>query len=200
MYKYFMLAVFGLFIGTNSYAANPLVEIKTSAGAFTVELYPEKSPKTVENFLAYVKSGFYKDTVFHRVIKGFMIQGGGMTTDLQPKPTQPPIPNEAANGLKNLRGTLAMARTNDVDSATAQFFVNLESNAFLDHVKGRPDLYGYSVFGKVLKGMDVVEKIGETRTGTVGPHADVPLQPIVIETMTLLPNTKTTPQKRKKNG
>ena len=195
-----MLAIIGLLIGANSYAANPLVEIKTTAGAFTVELYPEQSPKTVENFLAYVKSGFYRDTVFHRVIKGFMIQGGGMTTDLQAKPTQPPIHNEAANGLKNLRGTLAMARTSDADSATAQFFINLESNAFLDHVKSRPDLYGYSVFGKVLKGMDVVEKIGETRTGIVGPYADVPLQPIVIETMTIVPNTKPTTKKGKKNG
>ena len=163
-------------------AANPVVVIDTSEGAITVELFKNKAPKSVENFLAYAKSGFYKGTIFHRVIKGFMIQGGGFTADMVKKPTQPPIQNEAANGLSNTRGTLAMARTPEVNSATAQFFINTVDNAKrLDHSGKAPDAFGYAVFGKVTKGMDVVDKIEQVATGPKGGLEDVPLKPIVIK-------------------
>jgi cyclophilin family peptidyl-prolyl cis-trans isomerase len=165
-------------------AANPQVEMKTSQGTITVELDAEKAPKTVENFLQYVKDGFYSGTVFHRVIDGFMVQGGGFDKSMKQKPTRAPIQNEAKNGLKNETGTLAMARTQDPHSASAQFFINLKNNAFLDH-PGQ-DGWGYAVFGKVSKGMDVVEKIAKVQTGTAGPYQNVPSEPVVIESVRLL--------------
>jgi cyclophilin family peptidyl-prolyl cis-trans isomerase len=158
-------------------APNPTVSLSTSHGDLTVELFATEAPITVQNFLAYVADGFFDGTVFHRVISGFMIQGGGMDAGLRQKPTRTPIKNEAANGLKNTRGTLAMARTSDVNSATAQFFINLTDNAFLDH--GSRD-YGYAVFGRVTHGMEVVDAIARVKTGRKGPHDDVPLEPVTI--------------------
>ncbi|MDY0011672.1 MAG: peptidylprolyl isomerase [Rhodocyclaceae bacterium] len=160
-------------------AANPVVELQTSAGPIAIELYPEKAPRTVENFLAYVQDGFYNGTVFHRVIDGFMIQGGGLTPDMKEKPTRAPIPNEAKNGLTNSVGTIAMARTQDPHSASAQFFINLVDNVMLDHP--RPDGWGYAVFGKVVKGLDVVQKIGKVQTTNAGFHQNVPAKPVIIE-------------------
>lgn len=165
-------------------AANPVVELQTTEGTILVELYPEKAPKTVENFLEYVKSGFYNGIIFHRVIDGFMIQGGGFTSSMQEKPTRAPIPNEAKNGLKNTAGTLAMARTSDPHSASAQFFINLVDNPRLDYPSF--DGWGYAVFGKVVKGMDVVAKIGKVETTRSGPHQNVPAQPVVIQTARLV--------------
>ncbi|MFM8412125.1 MAG: peptidylprolyl isomerase [Alphaproteobacteria bacterium] len=165
---------------------NPVVQVKTSLGSFDVELYPDKAPATVKNFLAYVDSGFYDGTVFHRVIRDFMIQGGGMTKDLQQKPTNPPVKNEADNGLKNTLGTVAMARTSAVDSATSQFFVNTKDNAFLDHRGKTPTGWGYTVFGKVVSGLDVVRKIEAVETGSgKGGLQDVPKTPVVIESVKL---------------
>ncbi|MGD2135623.1 MAG: peptidylprolyl isomerase [Gemmatimonadales bacterium] len=155
-----------------------MVVFKTSLGEFTLELYPDQAPVTVENFLAYVDAGFYDGTIFHRVIPDFVIQGGGFTADMQQKPTREPITNEADNGLKNLRGTLSMARTQQKDSATSQFFVNLADNAFLDH--GARD-FGYAVFAKVTDGMDVIDRIAAVETGTTGGHSDVPREPVVVE-------------------
>ena len=163
--------------------ANPVVLMETSLGTITIELYQDKAPKSVENFLAYVNSGFYDGTVFHRVISSFMIQGGGMTADLNRKATRGPIENEATNGLKNTRGTLAMARTADVNSATAQFFINPVDNAFLDHKSTNPSEFGYAVFGAVTEGMDVVDKIRSVPTGTRGPFQDVPNEPVVIQSV-----------------
>ncbi|MGH8717737.1 MAG: peptidylprolyl isomerase [Burkholderiales bacterium] len=158
------------------------VEIKTNLGAIVVELYPDKAPKTVENFLKYANDGFYKGTIFHRVIPGFMIQGGGFTGDFKQKPTRPPIPNEADNGLRNETGTIAMARTSDPQSATAQFFINVADNRFLNFTAANPRGYGYAVFGRVVKGMDVVTKIAERKTAAAGPFAsDVPVSAVVIE-------------------
>ncbi len=169
--------------------ANPKVLIKTSLGDITAELDAEKAPKSVENFLQYVKDGFYNGTIFHRVIDNFMIQGGGFTPDLRQKPTRPSIPNEAKNGLSNKRGTLAMARTPDPNSATAQFFINLVDNRNLDFVSDeRAETWGYTVFGKVIAGMDVVDQIKATPTGPKGPFRnDVPLTDVVIEKVELLP-------------
>ncbi|HEX5515544.1 MAG TPA: peptidylprolyl isomerase [Gammaproteobacteria bacterium] len=156
----------------------PMVVFSTNYGDFTLELYPDKAPITVENFLSYVDSGFYDGTIFHRVIPGFVIQGGGFTEDMQQKRTQAPIKNEADNGLKNLRGTLSMARTSDINSATSQFFVNLKDNAFLDH--GSRD-FGYAVFAKVVDGMDVIDKIAAVPTGNRGGHQDVPREPVIVK-------------------
>lgn len=156
-----------------------MIEFKTSKGDFTVELYPEKAPKTVENFLRYVDEGFFDGTIFHRVIPGFVIQGGGLTADYKPKKNHPPIENEANNGLKNERGTLSMARTNDIHSATSQFFVNLQDNDFLDYKS--PAQYGYAVFGRVTKGMDVIDKIAAVKTGRRKGYDDAPLEDVVIE-------------------
>jgi peptidyl-prolyl cis-trans isomerase A (cyclophilin A) len=157
----------------------PVVVITTSLGEISVELDADKAPLSVENFLAYVKAGHYDGTIFHRVIKGFMIQGGGMTPDMREKPTRPPIKNEAANGLKNERGTIAMARTAAVDSATSQFFINTGTkNGFLDH-KVRD--FGYAVFGKVVAGMDVVDKIESVKTAP----GDVPVEPVIIKSIRL---------------
>jgi peptidyl-prolyl cis-trans isomerase A (cyclophilin A) len=153
-----------------------------------VELYPEKAPKTVENFLKYVRDGHYDGTIFHRVIPGFMIQGGGFTSDMKQKPTRPPIPIESKNGLKNEVGTLAMARTSDPNSATAQFFININNNGFLNY-PGQ-DGNGYTVFGKVVDGMDVVNKIAGVATGNKGPHQNVPNQPVVIESAKVVEKAK----------
>ncbi|MEQ9563173.1 MAG: peptidylprolyl isomerase [Woeseiaceae bacterium] len=151
--------------------------IVTNHGDITIELLEDKAPLSCANFRQYMADGFFADTVFHRVIRNFMIQGGGMTADMQKKATNKPIKNEAANGEKNLRGTLAMARTNEVDSATSQFFINLRDNPFLDH--GGRD-YGYAVFARVTGGMDVVDKIAGVATGNKGGHQDVPLEPVTI--------------------
>ena len=158
-------------------AVNPTVVLSTSHGDITLELLADKAPVTVENFLSYLDDGFFTDTVFHRVIPDFMIQGGGFTKDMHQKPTKGPIKNEADNGVKNARGTIAMARTSDIHSATAQFFINLKDNAFLDH--GGRD-FGYAVFGRVTEGMEVVDKIAGVKTGHHGPHADVPTEPVII--------------------
>ena len=156
----------------------PVVVFSMAEGDITIELYPDKAPVTVKNFLQYVESGFYDGTIFHRVIPDFVIQGGGYTETLEQKPTQPPIKNEADNGLKNERGTLSMARTSDINSATSQFFINLKDNDFLDH--GTRD-FGYAVFGKVIEGMDVVEKIAAKPTTNRGPFQDTPVTPIVTQ-------------------
>jgi len=174
-------------IGTGAFAANPQVEVKTNLGSITVELYPEKAPKTVENFLQYARDGFYKGTIFHRVIPGFMIQGGGFNQAFEQKPTRSPVENEAGNGLKNEIGTIAMARTNNPHSATAQFFINVADNRFLNHTAPTVRGYGYTVFGKVTKGMDIVGRIAATPTGTGGPFPqDVPQQTVVIEDIVVL--------------
>jgi cyclophilin family peptidyl-prolyl cis-trans isomerase len=160
--------------------ANPKVLLKTSKGDITLELYPAKAPVTVKNFLSYVNDKFYNGTIFHRVIKGFMIQGGGLTEDMHQKAARPPIKNEAANGLKNVRGAVAMARSTVVDSATCQFFINLVDNPNLDHKDNTEEGFGYCVFGRVVAGMDVVDAIAEAPTGTRRGHRDVPREPIVI--------------------
>ena len=167
-------------------AVHPVVLIRTTDGNIRVELDPRKAPKTVANFLQYVKDGQYTNTIFHRVIPGFMIQGGGFTTDMAEKPTRAPIPIESNNGLKNDLGTIAMARTNDPNSATAQFFINTASNAALDY-PGQ-DGNGYTVFGKVTAGLDVVKKIEASPTGTQGGMSDVPTTPIVIQSATIVAN------------
>lgn len=168
-------------------AGNPRVKLSTSAGDIVLELYPDKAPRTVENFLQYVKDKHYNGTVFHRVIDGFMIQGGGMTANMQQKPTRAPIPIESANGLKNERGTVAMARTANPNSASAQFFVNLVDNAFLNYSAPTMQGWGYAVFGKVVEGMDVVDKIRTVPTGNQGMHQNVPLTPVTINAATVLP-------------
>ncbi len=162
-------------------AGNPLVELKTSAGPIVLELYPEKAPKTVANFLEYVKAGFYDGLIFHRVIDGFMIQGGGMEPGMKQKGTNAPIKNEANNGLKNDAGTIAMARTQDPHSATAQFFINVADNDFLNFKAENVQGWGYCVFGRVSEGMDVVNKIKGVKTGTSGFHQDVPKEDVVIQ-------------------
>jgi cyclophilin family peptidyl-prolyl cis-trans isomerase len=166
--------------------SNPVVVLHTSKGDITLELDAANAPLSTQNFVDYAKAGFYDQTVFHRVIPGFMVQGGGMTADLKPKPgAKPPIKNEAGNGLKNLRGTVAMARTQVVDSASSQFFINLVDNASLDHRDDTPAGYGYAVFGKVTAGMDVVDAIAAVPTGTQGPYQDVPVEPVVITSVTV---------------
>jgi peptidyl-prolyl cis-trans isomerase A (cyclophilin A) len=157
--------------------SNPLVVFDTTKGKITIELYSDKAPVTVKNFLTYVNEGFYNGTVFHRVIPRFVVQGGGMTADMERKATHAPIVNEADNGLKNLRGTLSMARTNDPNSATSQFFINLVDNAALDKSESSA---GYAVFGKVIRGMDIVDRIAGVETTTKGQYRDVPAQPITI--------------------
>lgn len=164
-------------------ASLPHVKVTTNKGAFVLQLRPDVAPKTVENFLAYARSGFYQDTIFHRVIPGFMIQGGGFTSTLSRKSTREPIVNEAKPTLKNLRGTIAMARTSAPDSATSQFFINVTDNGFLDAgVRGA----GYAVFGKVVEGMGVVDAIAAVNTGYAKGMADVPMEPVVIENVTIL--------------
>ncbi|PHM30663.1 peptidylprolyl isomerase A [Xenorhabdus innexi] len=158
-------------------AAETYVKLVTSAGEIELELNGDKAPITTKNFIEYANEGFYNNTIFHRVIPGFMVQGGGFTKDMQQKSTKAPIKNEADNGLRNQRGTIAMARTADKDSATSQFFINVTDNAFLDH--GQRD-FGYAVFGKVVKGMDVVDKISQVKTENVGPYQNVPVKPVMI--------------------
>ena len=164
----------------------PVVELDTNYGAITIELNEEKAPKTVANFLDYVRSGHYDDTIFHRVIDGFMIQGGGMDADMNEKPTRAPVENEADNGLKNEAGTIAMARTQDPHSATSQFFINLKDNGFLNHSNKSLQGWGYTVFGKVTSGMDVVNKIKGVPTGRYGMHADVPKEPVIIQSAKII--------------
>ncbi|MBI4756123.1 MAG: peptidyl-prolyl cis-trans isomerase [Betaproteobacteria bacterium] len=169
------------------HGANPVVEMRTSMGTVVLELYPDKAPRTVENFLAHVRDGFYDGTVFHRVIDGFMVQGGGFDKAMKEKPTRPPVQNEAGNGLANERGTIAMARTSDPHSASAQFFINLKDNDFLNFRDSTPRGFGYCVFGKVSKGMEVVQAIARVPKTSVGMHDDVPRTPVVIEAARLLP-------------
>ena len=167
---------------------NPTVLISTSLGDITVELYNDRAPVSVQNFLQYVNEGFYPGTIFHRVISGFMIQGGGFTTDMVEKPTRPPIRNEATNGLTNVRGTLAMARTEALRSATAQFFINVADNrAKLDHHGFSPEDFGYAVFGRVLSGLEVCDRIAAVKTRANGPHEDVPVEPVVIKAVRVMP-------------
>ena len=180
------LATLTLASTTRAEGKNPMVLMSTSLGDVKIELDAEKAPVTVQNFLAYVNDKFYDGTVFHRVIPNFMIQGGGFDAAMQQKPTKAPIKNEAGNGLKNLTGTLAMARTNVVDSATAQFFINVKDNAFLDHKNETPAGFGYAVFGKVVAGMDVVRKIEQVQTATKGGHENVPVEPVVIKSITVV--------------
>lgn len=165
-------------------AATTRVLLTTSEGNIELALDNQKAPVSVKNFVEYVNSGFYNGTTFHRVIPGFMIQGGGFVDEMKQKATNPPIKNEADNGLRNLRGTIAMARTAEKDSATSQFFINVADNAFLDH--GQRD-FGYAVFGKVVKGMDVADKISQVQTTNVGPYQNVPSKPIVIKSAKVLP-------------
>jgi peptidyl-prolyl cis-trans isomerase B (cyclophilin B) len=160
----------------------PKVRLATNHGDVDIELDAAHAPKTVENFLGYVRSGHYDGTIFHRVINGFMIQGGGFTEDMKQKKTGDPIPNEAGNGLKNVPYTIAMARTSDPDSATAQFFINLSDNDFLNHSAPTPQGYGYAVFGRVVGGEEVVNLIKAVPTTSSGPHQDVPVEPVRIET------------------
>jgi len=157
-----------------------MVKLYTSAGTITLDLDAARAPETVKNFLAYVASGHYENTVFHRVIDGFMIQGGGFAPGMKQKPTGAPIKNEAANGLKNVRYTIAMARTSEPHSATAQFFINVNDNGFLDHTAPTPQGWGYCVFGRVIEGQDVVDRIKAAKTGRSGMHQDVPLEDVVI--------------------
>ena len=177
-----LFLVYGQIVGqeeeSKSKEDNPIVIFETTLGDLTIELYPDKAPITVENFLAYVDAGFFDETIFHRVIPGFVIQGGGFTEEMSEKSTSPPIKNEAENELKNERGTLSMARTREIDSATSQFFINLQHNEVLDH--GARD-FGYAVFAKVIEGMDIVDKIASVPTGNSGRFQDVPLKAVMIK-------------------
>jgi cyclophilin family peptidyl-prolyl cis-trans isomerase len=163
---------------------NPIVDIETSMGTITVELFKDQAPVSVANFLEYARDGFYPGTVFHRVVPGYVIQGGGFTSALVEKGTRPPIQNEATNGLSNRRGTLAMARTRSLRSATSQFYINLSNNPSLDHAGFSPDVFGYAVFGRVIAGMDVVDRIGQVKTGVRDGMDDVPVDPVVITKVT----------------
>jgi cyclophilin family peptidyl-prolyl cis-trans isomerase len=192
MTRQFLLALFvagfvlaGLAIAQKPAAATKVL-MKTSKGDITIELNAAKAPVTVNNFLSYVKDKFYDGTIFHRVMGNFMIQGGGLTAEMHEKSAKPPIKNEAANGLKNARGTIAMARTPEVDSASCQFFINLKDNNFLDHKDNTPDGFGYCVFGKVVAGMDVVDAIAKAKTGTMRGHQDVPLEAVTILSVEVL--------------
>jgi len=181
-------AQLGVGLAIGALAASPAlaqkVRLATSMGDIVLELDKDKAPKTVDNFVQYVKAGHYDGTIFHRVIPDFMVQGGGMKPDMSEKPTRPPIPLESRNGLSNVRGTVAMARTMVPNSATAQFFINLKDNSFLDQPNAR-DGEGYAVFGKVIDGMDTVDKIKAVPTGNKGPHQNVPVQPVLIKKATL---------------
>ncbi len=171
---------------TKAEGKNPIVLVKTSMGNIKLELFEKEAPISVKNFLSYVNSGFYAGTIFHRVIPNFMVQGGGFTTDFVEKPTNAPIKNEAGNGLKNERGTLAMARTFIIDSASAQFFINVKDNSFLNHSSNTMQGFGYAVFGKVIEGMDVVDKIAAVPTGMHGEFSDVPKKEVVIQSMKVI--------------
>jgi cyclophilin family peptidyl-prolyl cis-trans isomerase len=175
-----LLFVVGMLASFQLLAANPQVEFETNRGNFIVELYPDKAPRTVENFLRYVASGFYSGTIFHRTIQRFVIQGGGLTEKLEQKPTFDPIPNESTNGLSNDYGTLAMARAYGPNTATSQFYINLEDNKFLNFYRQEAGLEGYTVFGKVVRGIDVVKRISESQTTKIGKLEHVPSEPVVI--------------------
>ena len=184
-------ALLGFLLQTTAPAAppqpapgNPVVVIETSFGTITAELYKDRAPVSVENFLEYARAGHYNGTLWHRVVPGYVIQGGGYTPKFVEKPTRPPIQNEATNGLSNSRGTLAMARLRSARSATSQFYINLSNNAALDHRGFAPDSFGYAVFGRVLEGMDVVDKIAAVKTGTQNGMDDVPVTPVVIKSVT----------------
>ena len=166
---------------------NPVVVIETSAGSITIELFKEQAPVSVENFLRYARDGFYAGTIFHRVVPGYVIQGGGFTEDLTEKPTRPPIQNEATNGLSNRRGSVAMARTRVLRSGTSQFYINLADNRSLDHTGYSPDEFGYAVFGRVIEGMDVVDRIGASPTADRGGMPNVPVTAVVIKRVTVKP-------------
>jgi peptidyl-prolyl cis-trans isomerase A (cyclophilin A) len=173
---------------STSSTQDPVVILDTTAGAITIQLYADKAPDSVQNFLEYVKDGFYSGTIFHRVVAGYVIQGGGYTPELVEKSTRPPVRNEATNGLTNARGTVAMARMSAVRSATSQFFINLANNARLDHRGFSPDDYGYAVFGRVIAGMDVVDRIAAMPTGSREGMDDVPVTPVVIKSATVRPS------------
>jgi cyclophilin family peptidyl-prolyl cis-trans isomerase len=175
-----LIVLFSVFLSVNAFSANPHIIIKTSMGELEAELFEDKAPISVKNFLSYIAKGHYKNTIFHRVINNFMIQGGGFDKDLKEKSSDAPIKNEAGNGLKNETGTLAMARMQEVDSASAQFYINVNDNGFLDHRDNSPSGFGYAVFGKITKGMPIVNKMKVVKTGTRGPLEDVPLEPITI--------------------
>lgn len=189
-----LLAALALTVSFALHAANPQVEMKTSMGTIVIELYPDKAPLTVDNFVQYVKDRHYDGTIFHRVIPDFVIQGGGLGADSREKPTRKPVRNEAANGLKNSMGTIAMARTPDPHSATAQFFINVGDNDPLNFRFPTLDGYGYCVFGKVVKGMDVVQRIAQVKRGE-GPKREMPVKPVVIEHARLLGAAKPPPSK-----
>lgn len=182
--KAFLLAL-GTVVACTAFADNErnsdMIKMTTSLGEITIKLNSEKAPATVENFLEYVKSGHYDGLIFHRVIPGFMVQGGGMEPGMKERDTRAPIQNEADNGLKNKRGTLSMARTNDPHSASSQFFISVKDNSFLDHTGKNPQGWGYAVFAEVVEGMEVVDKIVAVPTGNRGHHGDVPLEDVVIE-------------------
>ena len=180
-----LMLVLGSASAADKAGGKPRVVLETSAGNITIELAASEAPLSVANFLQYVQAGFYSGTIFHRVIPDFMVQGGGFTADMTQKETRSTVRNEAGNGLKNLRGTVAMARRAEPDSATAQFFINLTGNDFLDHQNDTPAGMGYAVFGHVTEGLEVVDKIAATTTTSVGPMSDVPAQPIVIKRATL---------------
>ncbi len=184
------IVVFVLFslicLQLNSAYANPKVLMETSKGDITIELYEKEAPRTVKNFLSYASEGFYNNLIFHRVIKDFMIQGGGMDSEMRQKDPKPPIKNEARRGLGNNRGTIAMARTNVVDSATAQFFINVKDNDFLNHTDKTARGFGYAVFGEVIKGMDVVDSIARVKTGIFNGFRDVPKEPILIKNVSII--------------
>ena len=181
-----LLTFAGIAGAAETAAKNPVVLMQTNLGTIKLELFSKEAPLSVKNFLDYTASGFYDGTVFHRVIPNFMIQGGGFTADIKQKKANAPIKNEADNGLKNLRGTIAMARTMIVDSATAQFFINVKDNGFLDHSDKTAKGYGYAVFGRVIEGMNVVDKIATVRTGVLRGFPDVPLPPVVIESLKVI--------------
>jgi len=184
VFSAFMFVFVNLAIGAEEKMKQPeirIVEMKTSEGKIQIELWTDKAPITVKNFVSYVEEGFYDGTIFHRVIDNFMIQGGGFTAEMNQKKPHEPIKNEAGNGLKNDRGTIAMARTNVVDSATSQFFINVKDNDPLNHRDDTPSGFGYAVFGKVIEGMDVVDQIKKVATKNVGGHQNVPVKPVVIE-------------------
>jgi peptidyl-prolyl cis-trans isomerase B (cyclophilin B) len=176
----------GMHPNTAQSGNSSMIRMTTSLGVIEIELYPEDAPVTVKNFIEYTESGFYDGTIFHRVIPGFMVQGGGFTPDMNQKQTSNTIENEADNGLKNTVGTLSMARTSDPNSATSQFFINVADNAFLDFSAKTSQGWGYAVFAKVTKGMEVVEEMTGVATGNVGGHGDVPQQPIVIENVEVI--------------
>ena len=180
-----ILVLASIGVATANSGDKVMVEMHTSKGLITLELDAEKAPVTVANFIEYVKSGHFDGTIFHRVIPGFVIQGGGLESGMKEKPTQAPIENEADNGLKNVTGSICMARTNDPHSATSQFFINLKDNQFLDHTEKSPQGWGYAVFGQVTDGMDVVEAIAAVQTGNAGFHQDVPVEDIVVEKVTI---------------